>query len=196
VDIDGYRLVLGWPTAWTTLFTVAVLAFALRNPWLRSWRTVLAAGLVILVIAATLLVPAVPRTITRAAAISLFGLAVIFEDSRLWSLPRADGEFAFACRTALAKLPALNRRIGTIPVAAAIDEFEAIIDELRRPMAPSDEWRELRDEAVGQLSRRLTRVRLGVFPTEDESREIDDQWGANQQQFRRLFDAKRSFWLP
>lgn len=196
METSGFRLIVGWPTVLATLIIVALLAYALRDPWLRSWRTVLAAIVAIFVIVAALLVPVIARGIIRGAVLSLYALAVVFGDHRLWSPRRADGEFSAACRTILAKFPALSRRIGSMSNAEYTQEFAAITDELTRLPAPSDDWRRVRDDAVAELSWRLTRMRLEVPLTEDEYRLANDRWEAVQAAFRRLFDAKRTFWLP
>jgi hypothetical protein len=196
VETDGYRLIVGWPTVVATLIILALLAYALRDPWLRSWRTVLAGAVAILVIVGALLVPQLPRGIIRGAVIALYALAVVFGDRRLWSLRRGDGEFGVACRTILAKFPALRRHIGSIPHTEYTRQFAAITDELNGLRAPADDWGRVRDDVVAELSRRLTRMRLEVPITEDESRLADQRWDAAQAEWRRLFDAKRNFWLP
>src|SRR5438034_11796240 len=52
-------------------------------------------------------------------------------------------------------------------------------------------WRRVRDEAADDLMRRLTRLRLEVMPTDEESRLMAYRWQAIQTELRRLFDAKR-----
>jgi hypothetical protein len=196
VEINGYRLIVGWPTVLSALIILALLAYALRDPWLRSWRTVLAAILAIFVIAAALLVPVDVRAIIRGAVIGLYAVAVVFADRRLWSLRRSDGEFAIAFRTTQAKWLTLARQIDSIPRAEYTPQFAAIIDELTQLAPPSDDWGQARDDVVTELSRRLTRVRLEVPPTEDDFRLADQRWDAAQAALRHLFDARRSFWLP
>lgn len=196
MEIGDYRLIVGWPTLVSVLLIVGLLAVALRNPWLRSWRTVAAAILALIVIVVALAVPVIPRVIIRSAAVGFFALAIMFEDRRLWSLRRGDGDFAAAWRSVLAKVPALLRRSESLHLAEYLHEFAAVADDLARLPAPSEDWRQLRDDTVAHLSRQVTRLRLGVLPTDDEIRIAEDQSRAFQAQLRRLFDTKRSFWLP
>ena len=196
MDVLGYRLVVGWPTAVGSLIVLALLALGLRNPWLRSWRTVCAALLAMVILVVAIVVPVVPHGIIRGALLAAYGLGILFENRHLWSLHSADGEFAMACRANQSRFSALAGRIGSISPADYIQEFAAITEELKRLPAPSDDWRRARDNAVDELSRRVTRMRLGVMPTNDESKAAEDRWGVIQAEFRRLFDAKRTFWLP
>ena len=139
MDVLGYHLVLGWPTATASLIILALLGFALLDPWLRSWRTVFAALLAIVMIVAAVALPLIPRTIIRSAVVTAYGLAILFANRGFWSLPRADGEFARACRTTLSRFSALARRIDSASHAEYTDEFAAITDELKRLAAPSED---------------------------------------------------------
>lgn len=196
METGADRLIVGWPTVVSTLVVLALLGYALANPWLRSWRTVVGAIVTILVIGAALLIPVILRAIIRSAVIALYAYAVVFADPRLWSLRRADGKFAAECRTLLAKFPALTRRLRSMGLAEYLQEFVAITGDVIGLAAPSDDWKRARDAAVAELEWRLTRARTGVALTEDEFRSASERWDAAQRAFSRVFDAQRSFWLP
>ena len=99
------------------------------------------------------------------------------------------------CGAILAKFRALSRRLDSITLAEYLSEYAAINSELMGLTAPSDDWRRVRDAAVTELDWRLTRARTGVAMTEDEFRLASQWWDAALEGFRRVFDAKRTFWL-
>jgi hypothetical protein len=196
VEVSGYRLILGWPTVLTTLVILALLGYALRNPWLRSWRTVFAAILTMVLIMALLGMPLIPGLIIRGTVMAAFALAVLFGDRRLWSVRRVDGDFAVAWHKSVVRFPTLGRRIGSIPWAESVEEFAAIIDDLTNLAAPSDDWRQLRDDTVAELTARLNRLRSEEMPTDAETRSAEERWQALGAEYGRILNVKSSFWLP
>jgi hypothetical protein len=89
----------------------------------------------------------------------------------------------------------LSHALTAIPSAEYGDQFAAITEELANLPAPSDDWPQLRDDTVAELSRRLTRLRPEISMTDDEYQSSEEHWRVLEGGYRRLFDAKRRFWL-
>jgi hypothetical protein len=78
--------------------------------------------------------------------------------------------------------------------AAYVIAFEADVRDLESLAAPPA-WAHLKSEAVRELARRLTIMKLGAAPSPEVLRLGDERWDAVGREFSEVMRARAGFWV-
>lgn len=164
-----------------SLLVVAIAVFALREPYLRSLRTVALAG-ASLALSLLLIRSGTTPGVVAGALVALVPLVVVLWFQRyITALPSAD----FAEHEVISDARATLRRAGDFDEAA-----DAVLSQLATSPPPAPEWDDVRRALVTQI----TMVRNHAAGSQTVAREeASASWQRTVDAWKRAIAARRRF---
>jgi hypothetical protein len=186
--------------ALSTIVSLAILTGLGLIPvkyWLlRSWRTYALLGGTAVVVVLFGAVGVRPLAFLQSGLVGGVGLVMLRGNESLWAISDRDRAFVDAYSAVGTEMKALKKVVESTPPPLYHDRFSELITRLEQVNAPSSDWAALKEDAIGQLKRRLSAMRAGVLLSEDEFEAFDREWQDLQARFFVLMRRKTNFWRP
>ncbi len=162
---------------------------------LRSWRAsvFLALGSAAILVAG--LLPAPLAALLQGALWVGFTLFMLTRGEEALSVVRG-AEYAYieSYSGLLRQIADLKRGASNSEPVAYVADFERVIEELEALGAPSEDWADLKADAIRELRRRLVMMRLGARPSPETMDAANTAWADIERRFALMLKAKTGFW--
>jgi hypothetical protein len=160
----------------------------------RNWRAIAFLGLVTTGLLAGGWLPTSVSPWARALLWDGAALILLLRGDLLSPMSEKEYRFVQQYLSARRRLRALKGRALKTESADYIAAFSKIIGDLESLTPPQGEWASLRSDAVAELQRRLTIMRLAVTPPTAALEAADAQWADIEQRLASLVRRRAGLW--
>jgi hypothetical protein len=162
---------------------------------LRSWRTYSLLGGAALLAAGADLADLRPLPALQTGLVAGVALAMFLRNESLWAMSKADRGFVDAYAAIRLELKNLEGTSAAAPPAVYQRSFAELVARLGQIGSPSSDWEELRQDTEKDLKKRLSAMKGGVVPPDDQIESFRREWKDLEDRFAVLIHQKTNFWL-